>query len=226
MDEVLEQLKDGVRKFRAEVYPLRAEMFAQAASEPQRPQTLFITCADSRIDPNEITSSGTGDVFVTRNIGNMVPAYGEMLGGVSAVIEFAVSSLGVKHIVICGHSDCGAMKALLQPESVEKMPTVKSWLKNAHTALNVAEKLYERDLEEGSDRTLLEELTEQNVLLQLQHLKTHPSVAGAMAGEELSISGWIYEIGSGVVKVAEDGERSFTPIEQVVLSDGESPHWV
>ena len=224
MDEVLEQLKDGVRKFRAEVYPLRAEMFAQAASEPQRPQTLFITCADSRIDPNEITSSGTGDVFVTRNIGNMVPAYGEMLGGVSAVIEFAVSSLGVKHIVICGHSDCGAMKALLQPESVEKMPTVKSWLKNAHTALSVAEKLYERDLEEGSDRTLLEELTEQNVLLQLQHLKTHPSVAGAMAGEELSISGWIYEIGSGVVKVAEDGERSFTPIEQVAVGDGESPH--
>jgi len=226
MDEVLEQLKDGVRKFRAEVYPLRAEMFAQAASEPQRPQTLFITCADSRIDPNEITSSGTGDVFVTRNIGNMVPAYGEMLGGVSAVIEFAVSSLGVKHIVICGHSDCGAMKALLQPESVEKMPTVKSWLKNAHTALSVAEKLYERDLEEGSDRTLLEELTEQNVLLQLQHLKTHPSVAGAMAGEELSISGWIYEIGSGVVKVAEDGERSFTPIEQVAAGDGESPDWV
>jgi len=226
MDEVLEQLKDGVRKFRAEVYPLRAEMFAQAASEPQRPQTLFITCADSRIDPNEITSSGTGDVFVTRNIGNMVPAYGEMLGGVSAVIEFAVSSLGVKHIVICGHSDCGAMKALLQPESVEKMPTVKSWLKNAHTALSVAEKLYERDLEEGSDRTLLEELTEQNVLLQLQHLKTHPSVAGAMAGEELSISGWIYEIGSGVVKVAEDGERSFTPIEQVAAGDGGSPDWV
>jgi len=226
MDEVLEQLKDGVRKFRAEVYPLRAEMFAQAASEPQRPQTLFITCADSRIDPNEMTSSGTGDVFVTRNIGNMVPAYGEMLGGVSAVIEFAVSSLGVKHIVICGHSDCGAMKALLQPESVEKMPTVKSWLTNAHTALSVAEKLYERDVEEGSDKTLLQELTEQNVLLQMRHLKTHPSVAGAIAVEELSISGWVYEIGTGRVKVAEDGERSFTAIEQVAVGDGESPHWV
>jgi len=226
MDEVLEQLKDGVRKFQAEVYPLRAEVFAQAASEPQRPQTLFITCADSRIDPNEITSSGTGDVFVTRNIGNMVPAYGEMLGGVSAVIEFAVSSLGVKHIVICGHSDCGAMKALLQPESVEKMPTVKSWLTNAHTALSVAEKLYERDVEEGSDKTLLQELTEQNVLLQMRHLKTHPSVASAIAVEELSISGWVYEIGSGVVKVAEDGERSFTAIERAAAGDGESPHWV
>ena len=213
VDDVLEQLKDGVRKFRAEVYPLRAEIFAQAASEPQRPQTLFITCADSRVDPNELTSSGTGDVFVTRNIGNMVPAYGEMLGGVSAVVEFAVSSLGVRHIVVCGHSDCGAMKALLQPESVAKMPTVTSWLKNAHAALAVAATLHERDVEEGSEKPLLEVLTEQNVLLQLQHLKTHPSVAGAMALGELSISGWIYDIGKGQVRVAEDGERDFTPIE-------------
>ncbi len=213
MDDVLEELKGGVRKFQAEVYPLRAEVFAQVANEPQRPQTLFITCADARIDPNEITSSGPGQVFVTRNIGNMVPAYGEMLGGVSAVIEFAVSSLGVKHIVVCGHSDCGAMKALLQPESIAKMPTVQSWLKNAHAALTVANTLHERDVEEHSNRPLIQVLTEQNVLLQLQHLKTHPSVAGAMTMGELSISGWIYDIGTGGVRVAEDSERSFTPIE-------------
>jgi len=213
MDEVLEQLKLGVLRFREEVYPARAEDFAQAASEPQRPHTLFITCADSRIDPNEITSSGLGDVFVTRNIGNMVPAYGEMLGGVSAVIEFAVSSLGVKHIVVCGHSDCGAMKALMAPESVEKMPTVKSWLKNAHAALAVAERKYERDVQEGACKTMLQELTEQNVLLQIQHLKTHPSVAGAMAMGELTVSGWVYEIGAGEVRIAEDGQGEFTSVE-------------
>src|SRR5579875_2464780 len=148
MDDILEQLKDGVRKFRTEVYPERAEMFAHAASEPQKPHTLFITCADSRIDPNEITSSGTGEVFVTRNIGNMVPAYGEMLGGVSAVVEFAVSMLRVQHVVVCGHSDCGAMKALLQPESVAGLPTLTNWLTNAHAALSVAERLQSRD---GSD---------------------------------------------------------------------------
>src|ERR1700744_1593966 len=181
MDPVLEQLKNGVRRFRTEIYPAQAELFAQAAAEPQRPHTLFITCADSRIDPNAITATGPGEVFVTRNIGNMVPAYGEMLGGVSAVIEYAVGALGVKHIVVCGHTDCGAMKALLEPESTKTMPTVTSWLKNAHAALSVAESLYERDQREGSDKTMLEELTEQNVLLQLQHLKTHPSVAGAMA---------------------------------------------
>jgi carbonic anhydrase len=213
MDTVLEQLKSGVRRFRAEVYPERAEMFAQAASEPQKPHTLFIACADSRVDPNLISSSATGDVFVTRNIGNMVPAYGEMLGGVSAVIEFAVSGLGVRHIVVCGHTDCGAMKALLHPPSTEKLPAVTNWLKNAHAALSVSEKLYERDVAEGSGRTMLEELTEQNVLLQMQHLKTHPSVAGAMAMGELTVSGWVYEIGSGAVRVAEDGQREFVPVE-------------
>ncbi len=209
MDEVLELLKDGVRQFQAEVYPQQAEMFAQAASEKQAPHTLFITCADSRVDPNLITSSGTGEVFVTRNIGNMVPAYGEMLGGVSAVVEFAVSGLGVRHVVICGHTHCGAMQALLAPETVAGMPTVKSWLKNAQAALTVAEGL---ELKSGGQREMLEVLTEQNVLLQMQHLKTHPSVAGAMALGKLTVSGWIYNIGTGDVCVVEDGTQMFTPI--------------
>jgi len=213
MDETLEQLKEGVRRFRTQIYPERAEQFAQAGSEPQRPHTLFITCADSRIDPNLITSTTTGEVFVTRNIGNMVPAYGEMLGGVSAVVEFAVTGLGVHHIVICGHSDCGAMKALLAPDTSGKLPAVTNWLTNAHAALTVAETVNERDVAQGSDKPLILELTEQNVLLQMRHLKTHPSVAGAMALGELTVSGWIYNIGTGEVRVAEDGERTFTLID-------------
>ena len=212
MNEILQQLKDGVRRFQTDVYPQQAEMFAQAASEKQAPHTLFITCADSRIDPIAITSSSTGEIFVARNIGNMVPAYGEMLGGVSAVIEFAVTSLGVRHIVICGHTHCGAMQGLLNPESVAKMPTVKTWLHNAHAALRVAETLHEQANHTGMDCDLTNILTEQNVLLQMQHLKTHPSVAGAIAKRELTISGWIYSIGTGEVRIASDGEISFTPI--------------
>jgi carbonic anhydrase len=208
MDDVLDQLKAGVRRFQAEVYPRQAEIYAQAASEPQRPHTLFITCADSRVDPNAITSSGPGEMFVTRNIGNMVPAYGEMLGGVSAVIEFAVGALGVRHVVICGHTHCGAMHALLHPESMEKMPTVRSWLRNAHAALSVTDKFAQED--QAVDPVRL--LTEQNVLLQMQHLKTHPSVAEAIAQGELTVSGWMYHIGTGEVQVAGDGERTFTPI--------------
>jgi carbonic anhydrase len=212
MDPVLEQLKAGVRRFQTEVYPQSAEIFKQAASERQHPHTLFITCADSRIDPNAITDTGPGEVFVTRNIGNLVPPYGEMLGGVSAVIEFAVGALGVKHVVVCGHTQCGAMQALLNPSSVETMPTVKSWLKNAHAALSVAETLSRRQVHDGFAIEPIDVLTEQNVLLQMQHLKTHPSVAAAMAADNLTLSGWVYNIGTGEVEIATDGSRTFTPV--------------
>jgi carbonic anhydrase len=215
VNDVLAELKAGIRKFRTEVYPENEATYLKAVSEPQRPHALFITCADSRIDPELITQSGPGDIFVTRNVGNLVPAYGEMLGGVSAVIEYAVSALKVQHVVVCGHSDCGAMKALLHPESLETLPTVKSWLKNAHAALSVANSLGEPD-ENPSVR--MRRLTEENVLLQLQHLRTHPSVAGAMAREELTISGWVYDIGKGEVRISEDGGRVFAP----VTTDGKS----
>ena len=212
MDPVLEQLKNGVRHFRAETFP----SIADAASEPQRPHTLFITCADSRIDPNALTATGPGEVFVTRNIGNMVPAYGEMLGGVSAVIEFAVAALAVRHVVLCGHTDCGAMKALLDPPSTAKLPSVRNWLKNAQTALAVSTTLHDHDIptpgQDQSDRPLLDVLTEQNVLLQIQHLRTHPSVATALTLGNLTISGWIYDVTTGQVRIAANDALTFTPV--------------
>ena len=209
-DAVLEQLKAGIVEFQTKVYPPLRETYTVAASTPQQPKTLFITCADSRIDAETITSSGPGDLFITRNVGNMVPAYGEMLGGVSAVIEYAVSALKVKHVVVCGHTDCGAMKALVHPEAAAGMPTVKSWLTNAAAALSAASSM--KDPEE-QPIDFLRRLTEQNVLLQLQHLQTHPSVAGAMAAGELTISGWVYEIGTGTIRIAEEGSRAFHAIE-------------
>jgi carbonic anhydrase len=209
VDAVLKELKAGIRRFRMEIYPKNEATYLKAVSEPQSPHALFITCADSRIDPELITQSGPGDLFVTRNVGNLVPAYGEMMGGVSAVIEYAVSVLKVQHVVVCGHSDCGAMKGLLNPESLEKVPTVKSWLKNAHAALSVTNSLAEPDEKPGD---LIRRLTEENVLLQIQHLRTHPSVAGAIAREELTISGWVYDIGKGEVRISEDGGRTFRPV--------------
>ena len=209
MDAVLKELKAGIRKFRTEVYLANEATYRKAVSEPQRPHALFIACADSRIDVESLTQSGPGDLFVMRNVGNMVPAYGEMMGGVSAVIEYAITALKVQHVVICGHTDCGAMKGLLDPASLEKMPTVRSWFKNAHAALSVAQSLAEPD-EKPSE--LLRRLTEENVLLQLQHLRTHPSVAGAMARAELTISGWVYDIGHGEVRISEDGGRVFRPV--------------
>jgi carbonic anhydrase len=214
VDEVLTGLKAGIRRFRTDIYPEDEATYLKSVTKPQTPLALFVACADSRIDPEKITQSRPGDLFVLRNIGNMVPAYGEMLGGVSAVVEYAVSALKVKHIVVCGHTDCGAMSALIHPEVMAGMPAVKNWMNNAAAALSVAKSLAEAD-EEPS--VLKQRLTEENVLLQLQHLRTHPSVAGAMAREALTMSGWLYDIGKGEVRISEDGGRVFRP----VTTDGE-----
>jgi carbonic anhydrase len=208
-EEVLEKLKSGVRRFQAEVHAQNADHYLRVGTTPQQPHTLMVACADSRVDVGSITSSNPGEVFVTRNVGNMVPPYGEMLGGVSAVIEYAVSALKVKHVVICGHSDCGAMKALLNPESTKGMPAVTSWLSNGKAALAAAM------VPEAGDTMPHERmrgLTEENVLMQMAHLKTHPSVAGALARGEVTVSGWVYEIATGEVRIARDGSRQFEPV--------------
>lgn len=214
---VLEKLKAGARQFQVEVHAKKAEHYQRAASTPQAPHTLIIACADSRVDVEAITSSGPGEVFVTRNVGNMVPPYGLTPGGVSAVIEYAVAALKVQHVVICGHSDCGAMKALLHPESTDKLPTVKNWLHHGHAALMVADSVAHKD-DRPSEK--LVRLTEENVLMQLAHLKTHPSVAGAIARGELTTSGWVYDIGTGVVRIAEGGHREFVPVTAASGAEG------
>ncbi|WP_263411395.1 carbonic anhydrase [Terriglobus tenax] len=200
--DVREHLKYGIHKFQTEVYPKHQQEYIEAANKPQTPHTLVITCSDSRIDPELITQSGPGDIFVSRNVGNMVPPYGEMVGGISSVIEYAVSALKVQHVVICGHSDCGAMKALLKPESLEKLPTVRRWLRNAEAALSVAKEIATPD-------AMLPSLTEQNVLMQMNHARTHPSVAGAIARGELSVGGWVYDIEHGDVKIFNEQKNKF-----------------
>src|SRR5262249_30759600 len=149
-----------------------------------------------------------GEVFVARNIGNIVPGYGEMLGGVSAVIEFAVSALEVSHVVICGHTDCGAIKGLLNPERTASMPTVQQWLRNSEAALRVVEA---REAGSASE-VFMERLIEANVLLQLDHLRTHPSVAGRLARGTLAVHGWVYDIGTGAVRMHDPGVNRFEPI--------------
>ena len=205
--QAFERLLKGVRHFREKEFPSRRELYAQITREGQRPHTLFITCADSRLDPELLTGSGPGDIFVSRNIGNVVPAYGGMLGGVSAVIEYAVSALEVSQIVVCGHSDCGAMKSLLHPEALDKLPTVKHWLTSAEAAISVADAVCSR--EDGP--AFLSNLVEQNVLLQVSHLKTHPSVAGQLARGRLEIRGWVFDINSGEVSMSRD-DGQFVPV--------------
>ena len=208
LEESKRRLLAGVRRFQQEVYPQRQAVYQQVMREGQKPHTLFITCADSRIDPELITQSGPGEIFVSRNIGNLVPAYGDAIGGVSAIIEYAVDGLQVCHIVVCGHTGCGAMIGLLHPNKVEQLPLVKSWLRHGDAALRV---VCSRN-SGASEASTLAELIEQNVLLQLHHLRTHPSVAGRLAQGSLALSGWVYDIGSGTMRVYSESHGEFEPL--------------
>lgn len=194
-DGPVQRLMEGVREFQDKVYPEHRQRF-EALAKGQSPNILFITCADSRVVPEMITQTDPGELFVCRNIGNIVPGYGEMLGGVSAVVEYAVVALGVSDIVVCGHSDCGAMKGLLSDESAfDRMPTVRSWLRNAAAARSVVE----ATMPELTGEAKVQAIVAENVLTQIRHLGTHPSVAAGLARGTLNLHGWVYDIESGEI---------------------------
>ncbi|MBO1323658.1 carbonic anhydrase [Acetobacter sp. TBRC 12305] len=207
-------LLQGAEHFNTEIFPAKEALFASLATG-QAPKALFIACADSRINPNLITQTEPGDLFILRNIGNLVPAYGEMLGGVSSAVEYAIMGLGVSTIIVCGHSDCGAMKALMDPEKngLDKMPTVRTWLRNAEAArATVMQNLRAEDAGPATVRSL----AEQNVLLQLSHLRTHPAVAAGLAGGTLFLQGWFYDIGTGEISILDEQTRKSVPIADVI----------
>lgn len=206
-DAALRNIVDGFLRFHNEVFPQQEEFFKELATA-QRPRAMFIACADSRIIPELITQSAPGDLFVTRNVGNVVPPYGQMNGGVSTAIEYAVLALGVHHIIVCGHSDCGAMRAVLNPESLEKMPTVKAWLQ--HT--EVAKTMVQENCNCADENESMKVLTEENVIAQLQHLRTHPSVASRIANGQLFIHGWVYSIDTSEIKAYDADRGCFMPL--------------
>jgi len=207
-DAALRQIVDGFLHFHHEVFPQQEELFKKLATA-QAPKAMFITCADSRIVPELITHSSPGDLFVTRNVGNVVPPYGQMNGGVSTAIEYAVLALGVQHIIICGHSDCGAMRAVLNPDSLEKMPTVKAWLRHAE----VAKTMVHENCNCADEKESMPILTEENVIAQLQHLRTHPSVASRMANGHLFIHGWVCDIETSEIKAYDADQGRFLPLD-------------
>ena len=201
----------GVKKFRTDIYPERKELYCQLANG-QSPKTLFITCADSRISPESLTQQPPGNLFVLRNIGNIVPAYGNSFGRVTSAVEYAVSALKVSTIIICGHSDCGAMSALIHPEKLNSMPAVRKWLQYAETAHAITDALSATDVGPES----IQSLTEHNVLLQLAHLRTHPSVAGALAKKEIILQGWYYDIPKGKIYVLDEETRNDMTVDEAI----------
>ncbi len=199
----------GVLKFQHDVFPGKQSLFEEL-SEGQNPEALFITCADSRIETGMITQTGPGDLFICRNAGNIVPPHTEHTGGMTASIEYAVAVLKVPHIVICGHSGCGAMAGAMNPEGLESLPHVKRWLGFSKAAVSIADELGQ-DMNDDEKMSLL---IEQNVLLQLQHLRTHPSVAAALAKDEVQLHGWVYDIKTGGMTAYDEAQKKFVVVDE------------
>lgn len=191
----MHRIVEGIQKFHDRVFPSQREWYEQLALKQQKPRALFITCADSRINPNLITQTEPGDLFILRNAGNIVPSYGSASGGEGATIEYAVSVLGVQHIIICGHSHCGAMQALLRHDGLDDLPAVRSWFGHAEATRQIMRSKYPVGLNGQTNLVAAKE----NVLVQLNHLRTHPSVAAGLAAGKVNIYGWVYVIEAGEV---------------------------
>jgi carbonic anhydrase len=206
----MHKLLQGIHQFQANIFRSHRELFERLAGE-QRPGALLITCSDARINPNLITQTDPGELFILRNAGNIVPPSGAANGDEGATIEFAVAGLGVHDIIVCGHSHCGAMKGLHRPELLQGMPAMAAW----HTHAEATRRITRQQYGGFPDDALLNVTIQENVLVQLENLRTHPAVAAALAGGNLKLHGWVYKIETGEVFVFNPDRGEFLPLTEV-----------
>jgi carbonic anhydrase len=208
----MQKLVQGVHRFQSDIFPEHRQLFGRLAAE-QHPLALFITCSDSRISPNLLTQTDPGELFILRTAGNIVPPYGAVKGGEAGTIEYAVSVLKVRDIIVCGHSHCGAMSGLLAPESISELPAVQALLNHAAATQRIIQENYGH-LQEAPARLMA--AVEENVLVQLENLRTHPSVAAALSRRDLTLHGWVYKFETGQVFSYHPNEEQFLALEQPV----------
>ena len=202
----MQRLIEGHKRFLKDVFPHRKNQFRLLA-ESQAPEWLFITCSDSRVVPDLILGTGPGDLFISRNAGNVIPVTGNDIDGTTATIEYAVEVLKVKEAIVCGHSDCGAMKAALYREGLDKLPKASRWLRHVEGAFTHRQPLNPADGESAE----LASLIRGNVVAQLMNLKAQPAVARAIANGTLTAHGWFYDILSGRIERYDEDARKFVP---------------
>lgn len=208
----MRKMLEGMRYYQANIFDRRYRLFSKLLQE-QKPGALFITCSDSRIDPELLTGSDPGDIFVIRNAGSIAPRYGTCDGAVGAEIELGVTALGIRHIIICGHTRCAAVGGILFPERTDGMPTLAQWLGSAATDLAD----FELTLPERSGPAPIAAI-ERHVKTQLENLKTHPTVAEAVEEGRLELHGWIYHLENGGVTAYEKGSDRFMHFEEAYAS--------
>ncbi len=205
----MQKIIDGLREFHRRYYCQNQELFEELA-EGQRPRVLFVTCSDSRIDPNLITGTEPGEIFVIRNAGNIVPPNGSpAASGEAASIEYGLKALGAKYIIVCGHTHCGAMKGLFKLEKLARdMPNVHSWLQFSAPIRTLLESRYrDRPVEELAELAVAE-----NVLRQLDNLRSYPAIAAAEQRGDVELHGWVYNIETGDVDTYDRQRGEFVPL--------------
>lgn len=214
----MKKLIRGLDKFRQTYVSSHQELLEQL-SHGQTPRVLFITCSDSRVAPNLITDTDVGELFVIRNAGNIIPPYGAANGGEGGTIEYAINALGIEQVVVCGHSNCGAMKGLLKLNKLQKdMPLVYDWLKHAESTRRLVMENYPH----YKDKDLLEILVAENVLIQIENLKTYPVVRAKLHQGKLKIYAWIYNIENGKVLAYDSRTHTYIPPEGQLLEEEDS----
>jgi carbonic anhydrase len=205
----MQKLIEGLHHFQQNVFGSQQDLF-ERLSRGQSPETLFITCSDSRINPNLLTQTQPGELFILRNAGNLIPPYTLNSGGEAATIEFAVDALSVKDIIICGHSHCGAMDGVMRPETIKSLPALSRWLSHADATRRIVQEVYaELTPAERLNVAILE-----NVLAQMENLRTHPSVAASLAKGSIRIHGWVYKFETGETFGYDPEAGQFVPVEK------------
>jgi carbonic anhydrase len=202
----MERLIEGHKRFLKEVFPGRRSHF-HLLSEGQAPEWLFITCSDSRVVPDMVLGTEPGDLFITRNAGNVVPITTQDVDGCTATIEYAVNVLKVKDAILCGHSDCGALKAALDHTALEGLPKAERWLSHVQAAFAHRQPFNPADGESAE----LASLIRGNVVAQFLNLKAQPAVVRATAEGRLRVHGWYYDILTGRIEQYDEELRRFVP---------------
>jgi len=205
----MNRLVEGHKRFLSEVFPGRRNQF-QLLAERQAPEWLFITCSDSRVVPDLILGTGPGDLFITRNAGNVVPVSGNDVDGCSATIEYAIEVLKVRSAIVCGHSDCGALKAAIDRKCLESLPKARRWLSHVEGAFTHRQPFNPADGEQAE----LAALIRGNVVAQLLNLRAQPSVARAVVEGRLNVFGWYYDILSGRIEQYDEQIGRFLPLAE------------
>lgn len=204
----MHDLIKGVHYFQNVGFKQQKELFERLAGG-QNPEACFITCSDSRIDPNLITNASPGQMFIVRNPGNVVPCYGTANNSAMAAVEFAVSVLGVKDVIVCGHTHCGAMASLFHPESISHLRSLKEWMLHCDATTEIIRDHYSHL--EGDDLYTI--ASEENVLVQLEHLRTLPAIASRLSRGLINLHAWMYKIETGEMFVYESNEGQFKKMQ-------------